>query len=158
MKLIEVDIVKKLHTISGKGSFPFQNYRQLEGGTYRIYLERPMIGHPTYDHLSLYLLPDLGIQVCKYHRSEGSDWFDWYIDIIEAKYSEGVWSVTDLFADVVVRDGESYRIFDLDELGEAYKFGVITEDQLAWALDSLQRICNLLHSINCCVGDLIKQF
>lgn len=144
MKEIVIDTSKMLHSISTKGAFDLASIAVTPSGG--LWFERPMVGHQDYAYLEALLVPHMGIQVCRYTRHVGEDWFDWYIDIVEASRDDAVWVATDLCADVLLREGQAYRVVDLDELVQAVSSGQMSPEQCNHALRSLQHLCNHLNN------------
>ena len=134
------------HSISTKGTYRVRTATVTPRGA--LWFERPMVDHPEYGHLEALLVPERGIQVCRFTRHVGRDWFDWYIDIAEVHHSGAVWTATDLHADVLVREGVAYRVVDLDEMAQAASAGEMSPHQLVHALKSLQGLCDSLNSQN----------
>ncbi len=100
----------------------------------------------TFDHgASCYFLKE-GIKVSKFYRSDDTLIF-WYCDICEYTYNETENSLlcTDLLADVVVYPDGRHKVMDLDELAQAAREGMITQEQLTTALDHLHNLLNLIY-------------
>lgn len=99
-----------------------------------------------FDHgCSCYFLKE-GIKVSKFYRSDGSLLF-WYCDICQYEFreEENAMICTDLLADVIVYPDGRYKVVDLDELSEATRKGLITQDQLVTALDNLNYLLTLIY-------------
>jgi len=88
-----------------------------------------------------------GFKVSKYFRSDGSLLY-WYCDIVEYSYekSEGILTVTDLLADVILHPDGRLQILDLDELADALEQGIITKDQLQKALHQLNDLLTIIYN------------
>lgn len=93
---------------------------------------------------SLFLLKD-GIKISKFCYEDDS-LFCWYCDIIDYDYNQETNEliVTDLLADVIIKQDGSLKVVDLDELVEALDKDLITLDMLK---KSLLRLDSLLKKI-----------
>lgn len=93
---------------------------------------------------SVYYL-DRGIKVSKFLREDGS-LINWYCDITDHEFSDedSVLTVIDLLADVIVEPTGLVRVVDLDELVEARRKEMITEETL---LSVLERVNTLVQAI-----------
>lgn len=94
---------------------------------------------------SCYFLKE-GIKLSKMYRSDGS-LLQWYCDIVSYSLDpeEGILSVTDLLADVIVRPEDFPQVVDLDELAEALEKNLITKDQAVFCLRSLSRLLSIIY-------------
>ncbi len=94
---------------------------------------------------SCYLLKE-GIKVSKMYRSDGT-LLHWYCDIVS--YSpgaeEGSLIVTDLLADVIIDEDGAAKVVDLDELAEALERSLITKEQTAACLRSLNHLLSMIY-------------
>ena len=88
-----------------------------------------------------------GFKVSKYFRTDGSLLY-WYCDIVEYAYekSEGILTVTDLLADVILYPDGRLKNLDLDELADALKQGIITTEQLQRALYQLNELLTIIYN------------
>lgn len=86
-----------------------------------------------------------GFKISKFYMASGELLY-WYCDIVDYAYEEeqNRLTVIDLLADVIVHPDGSYKVVDLDEMGEAYKTGILPGDLL---INALIRLDNLLKSI-----------
>ena len=85
-----------------------------------------------------YVLLDKGIKL----MFEPWGWHNrWYADLVEIKkIDETIIEVTDLYIDIIIEgDGPTYRLIDLDDLGEAFATGVVRPEEMAEPLRNLQR-------------------
>ena len=89
---------------------------------------------------------DRGIKVSKLFDHEGK-LSRWYCDIGMFHLSENN-SLTfeDLLFDVVVNKDGSYRVLDIGEAAEAYRLQLITEEQLLYAMETLDSLLALIHN------------
>ncbi len=96
-----------------------------------------------------YYLPEQGWTIMEDVAFPGlaPDWF-WYVHISQLDFSEKyrAWIMTDLFADMLIaRDGHRHTVMDLDELADAEQMHLITVAQLRMALQSCQKLINLIN-------------
>lgn len=83
------------------------------------------------DHgMSLYCLKK-GIKVSKFCRADDSLLY-WYCDIVEYDIDDekSICIATDLLTDVLIYPNGDVKVVDLDELAEAHKTGLISDEQL----------------------------
>lgn len=94
---------------------------------------------------SCYLLKE-GIKVSKMYRSDGT-LLRWYCDIVSysAGPEEGSLIVTDLLADVIIDEEGTAKVVDLDELAEALERSLITKEQTASCLRSLNHLLSMIY-------------
>lgn len=94
---------------------------------------------------SCYFLQD-GIKVSKIYRQDGS-LLRWYCDIVsyESDDANGSLIVTDLLADVILYPDGRLEVVDLDELAEAMERDLITKEQMASCLRSLDHLLTLIY-------------
>lgn len=87
-----------------------------------------------------------GIKVSKMYRHDGS-LLRWYCDIVDYKMipEENTLIVTDLLADVIVSSEGSVKVVDLDELAEALDRELVTKEQTAFCLRSLNHLLSLIY-------------
>lgn len=71
----------------------------------------------------------------------------WYCDIGMFHYCAADNSLTfeDLLFDVVVQPNGSYRVLDIAEAADAYQRGLITQEQLLYAMQVLDQLLETLH-------------
>lgn len=102
---------------------------------------------PQFSHgASCYFLKK-GIKVSKFYMT-GGELLYWYCDIVDYAYEEeqNRLTVTDLLADVIVHPDGSYKVVDLDEMGEAFETGVLPGDLLKTGLIRLDRLLRDIYS------------
>ncbi len=94
---------------------------------------------------SCYFLQD-GIKLSKIYRADGS-LLRWYFDIVDFLFDEknGSLVVTDLLADVILYPDSRMEVVDLDELAEALERNLITKEQMAACLRSLNHLLSLIY-------------
>jgi predicted RNA-binding protein associated with RNAse of E/G family len=100
-------------------------YRRTPWG---LYMARPTPGRAQFHYLESWLLPDLGLRATIFHWNPGHERDqDFYLDIGEITASDEVWRTVDHYLDLVVHTGQGTDLIDVDELLEAHKAGLITD-------------------------------
>lgn len=94
---------------------------------------------------SCYFL-ERGFKVSKFYDHEGQ-LISWYCDIISHTYDETAetYVFTDLLADVIVYPDGFVRVVDLDELADALRDHLITQEELQTALRHLDKLLSLIY-------------
>ncbi|OGG55387.1 MAG: hypothetical protein A3F84_04485 [Candidatus Handelsmanbacteria bacterium RIFCSPLOWO2_12_FULL_64_10] len=96
----------------------------------------------------VYYLVERGLAVIgNIHFPELRDTYRWYIHLADIFYDSvrACWIKKDLFCDIVVEpDGRHHRLFDLGDLGEALKIGLVSPAQVS---DILRRTDSFLKRI-----------
>lgn len=111
-----------------------------------LYYARPVPAQGFTYH-ERWLLPEQGWSISRIHWRDGwHEDFDWYIETEIMAVDGPVWSIRDGFIDVLVWEGLRIRIDDADELGDGLSSGVITVEEAAAALRSLDHLCDELHA------------
>ncbi|AIZ45465.1 RNA-binding protein [Deinococcus radiopugnans] len=117
------------HTNTGQRRV--KTYRETSAG---LYVARDFVGHPRIRHWQAHLLPDLNLVVCHYgfhgHREH-----DFYIDVAQVSQDGPVWTVRDLYLDIVLHDGLGAEIADTDELLAAWEAGFLNAEELHQAIE-----------------------
>ncbi len=87
-----------------------------------------------------------GFKVSKFYDHEGN-LISWYCDIISHTYDPATetYVFTDLLADVIIMPDGFVRVVDLDELADALRDGMITQEQLQLALRRLDKLLSLIY-------------
>ena len=100
---------------------------------------------PDFNHgCSCYFLKE-GYKVSKFLCEDGS-LKCWYCDIVMYEQTpEGSYVVTDLLADVIVKEDGSVRVVDLDELADAFEQNLITREQMQLALRQLNALLEKIY-------------
>lgn len=110
-------------------------YRETAAG---LYVARDFVGHPRIRHWQAHLLPALNLVVCHYafhhHREH-----DYYIDVAQISRDGAVWTVRDLYLDIVLHDGLGAELADTDELLAAWEAGFLTSGELHQAIEVAHR-------------------
>lgn len=94
---------------------------------------------------SCYFL-ERGFKVSKFYDHDGQ-LISWYCDIISHTYDEATdtYVFTDLLADVIVYPDGFVRVVDLDELADALRDHLITQEELQTALRHLDKLLSLIY-------------
>lgn len=101
-----------------------EEYREEPFG---LYMARPAPGRKQFHYLESWLLPDLGLRITDFWFNPGHERDqDFYLDVVDIRREGGVWVVTDLYLDLVLRDKKSVRVIDTDELLAAVTSGLIS--------------------------------
>ncbi|CAM3625939.1 DUF402 domain-containing protein [Deinococcus frigens] len=120
-----------------------QTYRETGAG---LYVARDFVGHPRIRHWQAHLLPAQHLVVCRY-AFHGRREHDYYIDVAQISREGGVWTVRDLYLDIVLHDGLGAAIADTDELLAAWEVGFITSEELQQATEVTHRtVLGLAHA------------
>jgi hypothetical protein len=133
-----------------------QRFSSTKGDDYRIqrwaahgndlYFVRPYVRQKVRYSRHTWVIPGKGISVSKMVQPEGSPpfWCDWYIDIVRAERTGSRWTVTDLYMDVGVHEGQAYTLKDVDEVGTALTERLISRGDCAYILHALHEITHEL--------------
>ena len=139
-KVARYDMAAQTHTVTS-GSYPVDRFEQGDGW---LYLARPFVGHPHIAYMEAYLLPALGLQVNFWQHQLGSSytWYDFYVDVMAFETGETCWTSRDLYLDVVVVEGKAAYIADTDEFLAAQAEGLLTLEEMAYALTAAHDLLN----------------
>jgi len=103
--------------------------------------------HPEVFGMQGHVLPELGVQVVRFHYREPSrpraD-FDFYVDIVRVVERGNRWVVRDLYLDVIVCEGVCAEILDTTEYLAALHKGYLNADEAAYALNTAHALLNSL--------------
>lgn len=111
---------------------PVEVYREAEHG---LYLSRPMVDHPTLEHLRSWLLPALGLRVTDFRWHSGHERTqDYYLDVVDVDRDGPCWHTHDHYLDLVVYSGERTEVLDVDEYCAAVATGLLTTEAAERAL------------------------
>jgi len=131
-----------------------EEYRQHEHG---LFVARPFVAHPRIRYWEAHLLPALGVQLCRYtlhgHRRD----FDYYMDVAHITEHDGIWTVRDLYLDLIIHDGARAEILDTDELLAARRAHLVAEDEALGAIERAHTILNDLARHAYCVNDWLER-
>jgi hypothetical protein len=118
---------------------------RLEVAGTTLYYARPVEYH-AFDYHERWLLPEQGWSVSRIRwRPNWHENFDWYIETEVMAVDGDCWSIRDGFLDLMVWEGQGWRLDDADELGEGMMAGSISIQEAAQVLRSLDRLCDELH-------------
>ena len=92
---------------------------------------------------------DEGIKVSKFCKEDDS-LYKWYSDIVEYIYDEKENSYTtlDLLLDVTINPNGDIRVLDMDELADAHKEGLISDELLGKSLKRCDTLLKTIYSGN----------
>ena len=107
------------HTNTGTRSV--QTYRETGHG---LFVAREFVAHPRIRHWQAHLIPALNVVVCRY-EFHGRREHDYHLDIAQISREGEVWTVRDLYLDILLHDGLMAEIVDTDELLAAHDHGLI---------------------------------
>ncbi|MGY2893531.1 DUF402 domain-containing protein [Deinococcus sp. UYEF24] len=128
------------HEISGVGQYPIGRSELTANG---LHLARPMPGHPTIAAQEAHLLPGLDLVVTHFTARPGCpEHSQFYIDMATINASADIWTVRDLYLDVVIEAGGTPRLVDGDEYAEAVLEGHLTPHEQRRALLSAAHVVN----------------
>ncbi|GAA1834146.1 DUF402 domain-containing protein [Pseudonocardia ailaonensis] len=101
-----------------------------------LYMSREIVARESAHWIESWLLPDLGIVVSDWWWNPGHERDqDYYLDIAQVEPGGDVWRTTDLYLDVVVKNGRWSELLDVDEFVAAIREGLLDEETAQWALD-----------------------
>ncbi len=116
-----------------------ETYREHERG---LYVARPFYNHPRVAFWEAHLLPELGVQLCRYELHGGRREFDYYIDVADVTREGSLWTVRDLYLDLVVWTGAGAEILDTPELLAARAAGLIAPGEAWRAVERAHEVLN----------------
>lgn len=87
-----------------------------------------------------------GFKVSKFYDHDGK-LISWYCDIITHTFDpkENAYTFIDLLVDVIVYPDGFVRVVDLDELADAARDGLITEEQMQLALRRTDKLLGVIY-------------
>ena len=128
------------HAVGTVGIFPIE---QAEARVQGLHLQRPMPGHPDLSHQEAHLLPALDLVVTRFTPHPGCpEHSQFYIDISTVQPGLEVWTVRDLYLDVIILPDGTPRLHDVDEYAEAVLESHLTPDEQRHVLLSAERVVN----------------
>ena len=94
---------------------------------------------------SCYFL-ERGFKVSKFYDHDGN-LISWYCDIVKYSFdpASNTYVVTDLLVDVIVYPDGFVRVVDLDELADALRDKLISQEDLQLALRRLDKLLSLIY-------------
>lgn len=142
VKVERHDVQARCH-YTNTGVRAVQTYHETNAG---LYVARDFVGHPRIRHWQAHLLPVQNLVVCRY-AFHGHREHDYYIDVAQITREGDVWSVRDLYLDIVLHDGLGAEIVDTDELLAAWEAGFLTGVELRQAIEVAHRtVSELAHT------------
>ncbi|GAA1951306.1 DUF402 domain-containing protein [Amycolatopsis minnesotensis] len=101
-----------------------------------LYLARPAPGRAQFHYLESWLLPELGLRITDFWFSPGHERDqDFYLDVVEVAREGSRWFATDLYLDIVLREGRGLEVLDTDELLAAARHGHVDDQRATTALE-----------------------
>lgn len=98
-------------------------------------MARPTPGRAQFHYLESWLLPSLGLRANIFHFNPGYERDqDYYLDVADITVTNGVWKTRDLYVDLVVRTGVCTELIDVDELLEAHRHGLVSDESAESAI------------------------
>ncbi|HVV10307.1 DUF402 domain-containing protein [Amycolatopsis sp.] len=105
-----------------------------------LYLARPTPGRPNFHYLESWLLPGLGLRLSDFWFTPGNERDqDFYLDVVDVEVDGDRWRSTDLYLDLVVREGRGVEVLDTDELLAAQSAGLLSPADARRALEITYR-------------------
>ncbi len=140
VKVSRFDLRARTHEVGGSGPYPVERLDATPNG---LHVQRPMLGHPTLAAQEAWLLPVLDLVATRFtpHRG-GLEHSRFYLDMASIDIGPEVWTVRDLYLDVVVRPDGVPMLWDVNEYAEAVLDGHLTPDEQRRALSSAERVVN----------------
>ncbi|WP_407570387.1 DUF402 domain-containing protein [Deinococcus altitudinis] len=140
VKVSRLDLKAMTHEIGGIGQYPIGRSELTANG---LHLARAMPGHPTIAAQEAHLLPALDLVVTHFTPRPGcAAHSQFYIDVAAMEVGPQVWTVRDLYLDVVIEPGGTPRLIDADEYVEAVLEGHLSQGEQRRALLSAERVVN----------------
>lgn len=137
VKVERHDTAARQH-FTNTGVRPVDTYREHPHG---LFVARPFVAHPRIRHWQAHLLPELGIQLCRYQWHTGQ-LYDYYIDIASISRSGPLWEVRDHYLDILLWDGERAEVVDTEELSASLRAGLLGQEEALAAVERLHRVLN----------------
>lgn len=107
-------------------------YREHSWG---LYMARPTPGRRQFHYIESWLLPGWNLRATDFWFNPGYEHDqDFYLDIVTVDRHDATWRTTDLYVDIIVRDGQGLDVIDTEELLEAAAAGLLTPAQATDAL------------------------
>ncbi len=126
--------LRQHHTNTGVR--PVEVYQLHEAG---LYVSRSFVKHPRIRAWQAHLLPELGLQVCRYDF-HGPREHDYYIDLATITAVGGVWEMRDHYLDVLVWQGARAELVDADEWQAARRAGYLSGAQAQRVMTQAQSL------------------
>jgi len=85
-----------------------------------------------------------GFKISRHYGADGT-FTRWYCDIVAESVTAQGLVFSDLLIDVIIYPDGTVRVVDLDEAADALEQGLITAEQLTFALRSTNRLLSYIH-------------
>ncbi|WP_243398384.1 DUF402 domain-containing protein [Deinococcus koreensis] len=118
---VELHDVPAMRHHTNTGIRSVQTYLETDHG---LFVAREFIAHPRVRYWQAHLLPAQNVVVCRYDF-HGRREHDYHLDIAQITRKGEVWTVRDLYLDILLHDGLMAEIVDTDELLCAHEHGLI---------------------------------
>ena len=140
VKVSRLDLNAMTHEIGGVGRYPIGRSEVARHG---LHLWRSMPGHPTLKAQEAHLLPALDLVVTRFIAHPGCpEHSRFYLDMGCIEPGPELWTVRDLYLDVIVQTSGVPILWDEDEYAEAVLEGHLTPGEQTRALLSAARVVN----------------
>ncbi len=134
--------------------------------TARAHPHGVLYAHPTPDnkHVTRHIsqvIPSLNLQVTRFNWRSGNHpygAYDYYVDIIgEVEQNREVWTLRDLYLDVLVLEGKWARVIDTDEYLQAIDAGHFLPGERDLTLERTHWLVNGLGEHDCHLDPFLAQ-
>ncbi len=140
VKVSRLDLNAMTHEIGGVGRYSIGRSEVTQHG---LHLWRSMPGHSTLEAQEAHFLPVLDLVVTRFTAHPGCpEHSRFYLDVGSIEPGPEIWTVRDLYLDVVVQTSGVPILVDGDEYAEAVLEGHLTPDEQRRALLSAARAVN----------------
>jgi len=118
-----------------------------------LYLAMPLEQSKNVKYIKANFIPSLGLKISKFtfvneETRQRFGAYEYYVDIAEIKVAADIWTLDDLYLDVLLWEHKKLEILDTDEFVEASKLGYLSDRQHSYALESLHSFVNKLSSFH----------
>ncbi|WP_407538676.1 DUF402 domain-containing protein [Deinococcus radiomollis] len=121
----------------------FRVLKQAELTSYGLHYANDVPDHPQLKHVETQLIPGLDLAVSQFFQHPGVEIPDHlYLDMASIEPGPEVWTVRDLYLDVIVHADGKPELVDSDEYAEAVLEGHLSADEQRRALLSAERVIN----------------
>ena len=107
-----------------------------------LYVAMPLEHSKNVKYIKANLIPELGLKITKFtfvnqETRQRFGAYDYYVDIADIDFRADVWTLDDLYFDVLLWEHKKMEILDTDEFIEASRLGYLNDKQHASALENL---------------------
>ncbi|WP_425147745.1 DUF402 domain-containing protein [Deinococcus sp.] len=135
-------IDRKAETILLDGRY-VRELERIERAPYGLHYANAVPDHPYLTHVEAHLLPALDLVISHFtDRPSAPNPSRFYLDMACLAEADGVWTIRDLYLDVVVRPDGTPFLHDSDEFAAAIQEGHLTQGEITRAALSAQRVVN----------------